>query len=222
MALVAMVWILSIHVVGWSMGKVFLLRIGFQPVWFFDCTSCLAAGLSLPYSFGPLSGMSLLVVAALVLSAMVWLGLQRGMPARQHQILSAVTGGLMTVFSLAAFATRYPGSLPSVVVAVIPSAVAAALFVAAAGPAGPGTVGPIERWSVSRGGVIALLLGIGAVVLLGGAASVAAVVAGALAWERADRPRCQRYAALAVGLGIASGILRWTLVNRYEWLSLLL
>lgn len=215
-----MVWIVGIHMVGWSMGQVFRLRVGFQPVWFFDCTACVPVGPAVPRGGGPLAGLSLFVVVAVIASVILWRRLTQGTSARAHQVLAAIAGAAMAAFGLIAFSTRYPGSLPSVGVATIPAALAAGLFFGASGPAERVAVGPITPARITRSGRVALLLGVVSVVTLGGLISVAAVVAGALAWERAPTDRDQRYAGLATALGISSAILRWTLVNRYGWLEL--
>ncbi len=218
-AILVMVWILAIHVVGWVMGRVFTARVGFAPVWFFDCTACIPVGPSLPRGTGPFAGMSMLVVAAEILAVVLSRQLRRGTQARTHQLLATAAGTSMSLFAIAAFLTRYPGSLPAVTVAVVPAVVAASLFFAASGPVEGQVVGPYNPPPISTRARAAMALGTTGIAVLGGLISVAAVIAGALAWESAPDARSQRYAGLAVLLGIASGILRWAVLNRYDWLG---
>jgi len=220
LAAIVTFWLVGIHLVGWAMGQVFRWRVGFEPVWFFDCTACIPVGPAVPSVLGPIARISLFVVIGLIVAALVSRGLSNGLSARTHQVLCAVGGASLAVFGLIAFSTRYPGSLPSVLIGVIPAAVAASLFVAGAGPVDGQLVGPLDRSSATGRQVIAWWLAVVSLILLGGLISVAAVIAGALAWEDAPTARGQRYAAVAVLLGVGSAVLRWTLLNRYSWLGI--
>jgi hypothetical protein len=209
-------WVIGIHLVGWTMGMVFSLHLGFWPVWFFDCTACVVTGPSLPTGWGPLGGMSLFAVLGAAGATRLWLGDRRGMSGAEHRIWSAVAAGSMLVLAWLAFAGRFPGTLPTVLIGVIPPLIAGSLFAAATRSSFRSAPVPRGEAGLPRLVRIARATAVVAVATLGGVLSVAAVVLGALAWERSIEGRGQRWAALAIGLGIASGVLRWALISRYE------
>ena len=44
LASTVLAWMAAVHLIGWLAGRVFDWRIGFEPVWFLDCTVCLPRG----------------------------------------------------------------------------------------------------------------------------------------------------------------------------------
>ena len=203
------------------MGLVFSLHLGFWPVWFFDCTTCVAGGPRLPAGWGPLGGMSLFAVAGTSSAVWLWVGTKEGMSGRAHRAWAAVAGASLLTLAWLAFVGRFPGTLPTVLVGVIPPLVAGVLFAVGAGPPSGPRVQQVPPPAVPRLSRLARAIGILSVAALGGVLSLAAIVLGALAWERSVDPREQRWAAFGIGLGIASGVLRWVLVHRYEAFGLL-
>lgn len=212
----------GLHVVGYAMGAMFEFRIGFRPIWFLDCTGCLPRGWSVPYGWPIVGGLSVALVVAGVAVAWNAVGKRRGLSGRTHRVLAAVSAVALGAFAIGAFVYRYPGSLPSVLIAVLPAAVGAvALAIGATGTVGDAMIGPIAPPPLTLRSRIAVGAGLISLVGLGGLMSVVATAAGALAWEDSNDARNHRAAGLAVGLGIASGILRWSLVGRYPWLGVL-
>lgn len=220
LASTVVVWMAAIHGIGWLAGQYFSLRIGFHPVWFLECTTCLPRGGWLPTGWPLVGGMSVWLVAAVVVAAVLARGRRTGMDGSTFRALAMAGAVAMAVFAALALDTRYPGSLPSVIVAVLPAAVAALSYGAAAAAPFDGVVAarepdPLTPWSRSAAGLGAL-----AMALLGGLVSVAAIGVSLAAYGRATDSRNRRAAVAGLILGSMSFILRWNLSGRYPWLGI--
>ena len=213
-------WIVVVHLIGWFAGHVFQLRIGFYPVWFLDCTACLPRG----GWIGPLvplvGGMSYWVVVAGGASAVLAIGKRSGMDGRVFRVAAAVGGAAMLVFTYFAFDTRYPGSLPSVFVTVLPGAVAALAFLFAALVPGDPVVAAQDPSRLTTSSLVAVILGPVAMALMGGLISVVALAFAIPAYFLAPNPRNRRAAVGGLIPGLLSLIMRWNLSGRYDFLGL--
>lgn len=213
-------WMAAIHGIGWLAGRYFSMRIGFHPVWFLECTTCLPRGGWLPTAWPLVGGMSVWLVVAVVTAAVLARGRRTGMDGSTYRTFAAAGALAMAVFLALALDTRYPGSLPSVIVSVLPAAVAALSFAAAASSPFDGVVAAREpdrltSWSVSAAGLGAL-----AMALLGGLVSLLAIGASLAAYGRATDTRNRRASVGGLILGSLSFILRWNLSGRYPWLGI--
>jgi hypothetical protein len=186
--------------VGEAMTYVLQARAGFWPVWFLDCIACSDPSFSLPYGIPLVGGISIPLVAAGVLSLSVLV------VRRSTAWLSLTISVVLAVDVAVTWVTRFPGSWPPVVVAVLPPAAAGLLFaMAAGGPAG-------ERWRAEAAGgrfrgVVLVVTGIAGLVMLGGWASLAVVAAGHLTMARTRERRGLLLTGLVLGyLGVVARV----------------
>ncbi len=170
--------------------------LGFFPVWFLDCTACLPRGGWIESPVPLVGGMSYWVVIAVVASSVLAIGKRSGMDGRVFRGAAAVGGVAMAVFTFLALDTRYPGSLPSVFVSVLPGAVASLAFLFAAAVAGEAIVEARDPSRMTTSSVAAAILGPVAMGMLGGLISLVALAFAVPAYSKAPNARTRRAAVV--------------------------
>lgn len=196
MAAWTVIGVLVAHLTGEAMTFVLEAKVGFWPVWFLDCIACSSPGLSLPYGPVAIGGVSVPMVVAGAI-ALIVLTRRRG----AHRWLYGAAGIATAVHAAGTWAIRYPGSWPPVIVAVLPPAVAAIMFAMAAvgeeqnvhsSPWVHTPMDAIRGWGM-------VMAGIGAMVLLGGIASLIVIAAGHMVLARSHSRRTLTITGLILG-----------------------
>ncbi|HDH03479.1 MAG TPA: hypothetical protein ENH15_04460, partial [Actinobacteria bacterium] len=131
-------WIVVVHLMGWGMGRVFAWRVGFDPVWFFDCTACLPRAGAIPMSVPAIGGVSVMLVAAVILAVGLARLRRTGTDGRAFSVLCVGAAIAMALYAAIGINTRYPGSLPGVLIVVVPGGMASIAYFFAAAVAGSG------------------------------------------------------------------------------------
>jgi len=205
-AAIALFW-MATHVVGMAMTVHVSDRLGFNPVWFFDCVACSAPWASLPYGLKVIGGVSIPAVIAFV-PAVVLVLRGRRTTTRLDVVLAALMGVALAAHVAFTWPVRYPGSLPPVLIGtLLPAMSVGFVAVGLATPARPAPVDPpvLEGWV---GAVAGFLGAVGAMIALGGVASLVAL---GLVWFGYVRSRTllQRVVvSVALVIAILSIVLR--------------
>ena len=209
-------WIVIVHMMGWGMSRVLAWRVGFDPVWFFDCTACLPRAGYVPMAVPAIGGVSILLVVGAILALALASQVRRGVDGTIFRVLCVGAAGTLALYAAVGINTRYPGSLPGVLIVVVPGAMASIAYLITVIVTGSREiVGPVDRNGPDTMSSVAGGLGLASMVALGGLISVVSLSVGLVARSRARDPRSRRFAFAGIVLGALSFMLRWTLINRY-------
>lgn len=212
-------WMVAVQGIGWFAGQYFQFRIGFLPVWFLECTACLPRAGWVPSSLPIFGGMSIWIVVAGLASIVLTVGKRRGMTARMFRLAAGVACVAMVIFTIVALDTRYPGSLPQVIVSVLPGAVAALGFGTATASPGSAIMTALDPAPMTSRSLTAVALGPLAMMLLGGLISIIALWAAVTGYFGAPDARNRRAAVGGLITGLLSFVMRWNLSGRYDVLG---
>ena len=215
LASIAVAWMLVIHLVGMLAGRYFEFRLNFHPVWFLDCTTCIAVDGRIPLGVPLFGGITAWFLVGLAAAGVLAVGKRIGINPRLYRAATLVGGISMAVFTLLALDVRYPGSLPSVFITVFPGVVATLGFLVAAIPR-PALMEVHDPTPMSKISLVAVILGPLSMALLSGVVAAVAVPLSAAAYIGGRDARNRRAAIGGLITGILGFLLRWNLSGRYD------